>query len=85
MDANWEGESLNKWLELKQGLEEELKLVKKIYVIKRRLANPKSVRFGNTQFTVRYKRIGKICVKIKPPTEDKKRILEFCRKVLKYE
>ena len=32
---------------------------KKIYVIKRRLANPKSVRFRNTQFTVRYKRIGK--------------------------
>ena len=50
---------LNKWLELKQRLEEELKIVKKIYVIKRRLANPKSVRFGNTQFTVRYERIGK--------------------------
>ena len=58
---------------------------KKIYVIKRRQANPKSVRFENTQFTVRYKRIGKICVKIKPPTEDKKWILEFCRKLLKYE
>ena len=32
---------------------------KKIYVIERRLANPKPVRFGNTQFTVRYERIGK--------------------------
>ena len=32
---------------------------KKIYVIKRRLANLKSVRFGNAQFTVRYERIGK--------------------------
>ena len=32
---------------------------KKIYIIKRRLANPKSVRFGNTEFTVRYERIGK--------------------------
>ena len=32
---------------------------KKIYAIKRRLANPKSGRFGNTKFTVRYKRIDK--------------------------
>ena len=32
---------------------------KKIYIIKQRLANPKSVRFGNTEFTVRYERIGK--------------------------
>ena len=32
---------------------------KKIYVVKRRLANPKSVRLGNTQFMVRYETIGK--------------------------
>ena len=32
---------------------------KKIYIIKRGLANPKSVRFGNAEFTVRYERIGK--------------------------
>ena len=32
---------------------------KKIYIIKRRLPNPKSVTFGNTEFTVRYERIGK--------------------------
>ena len=32
---------------------------KKTYILKRRLANPKSVRFRNTQFTVRYERIGK--------------------------
>ena len=55
---NLEGESINKWLELKR-LEEEVKTVKKIYIIKRRLANPKSVRFGNTEFTARYDRIGK--------------------------
>ena len=30
---------------------------KKTYILKR-LANPKSFRFGNTQFTVRYERIG---------------------------
>ena len=32
---------------------------KKIYIIKRRLSNPISVRFRNTEFTVRYERIGK--------------------------
>ena len=32
---------------------------KNIYVIKRRLANLKSVRFRNTQLTVRYEKIGK--------------------------
>ena len=32
---------------------------KKIYIIKQRLANPKSVRFGNIELTVRYKRISK--------------------------
>ena len=32
---------------------------KKIYTIKRRQVNPKSVRFGNTQFTGRYDGTGK--------------------------
>ena len=31
--------------------------VEKTYILERRLANTKSVRFGNTQLTVRYKRI----------------------------
>ena len=31
---------------------------KKTYILKRRLATTKSVKFGNTQFTVRYERIG---------------------------
>ena len=31
---------------------------RKTYLLKRRLATPKSVKFGNTQFTVRYERIG---------------------------
>ena len=31
---------------------------KKTYILKRRLANPKLVRLRNTQFTVRYERIG---------------------------
>ena len=30
--------------------------VKKTDILKRRLANPKSARFGNTQLTVRYER-----------------------------
>ena len=32
---------------------------KKQFIIKRRLENPKSVRIGNTSFTVRYERIGR--------------------------
>ena len=32
---------------------------KKQFIIKRRLENPKSVRFGNKSFTVRYERIGR--------------------------
>ena len=31
---------------------------REMYILKRRLAAPKSVKFGNTQFTVRYERIG---------------------------
>ena len=31
---------------------------KKTYILKRKLANPKSVRFRNTQARVRYERIG---------------------------
>ena len=31
---------------------------RKTYILKRRLETPKSVKFGNTQFTVRYERIG---------------------------
>ena len=31
---------------------------KKTYILKRKLQTPKVVRFGNTQFTVRYERIG---------------------------
>ena len=31
----------------------------KQFIIKRRLANPKSVRFGNASFMVRYERIGR--------------------------
>ena len=30
---------------------------KKTYIFKKRSTNPKSVRFGNTQFTIRYERI----------------------------
>ena len=30
----------------------------KTYILKRRLTTPKSIKFGNTQFTVRYERIG---------------------------
>ena len=41
MVANWEGESLNKWLELKQGLEEELKLVKKTIRNKKKTSKSK--------------------------------------------
>ena len=32
--------------------------VKKTYILKRKLQTPKVVRFGNTQFTVKYERIG---------------------------
>ena len=32
---------------------------RKTCILERRLATPKSVKFGNTQFTVRYERIGK--------------------------
>ena len=31
---------------------------RKTYILERRLATPKSVKFGNTQFTIRYERIG---------------------------
>ena len=31
---------------------------RKTYVLKKRLESPKTVRFGNTQFTVRYERVG---------------------------
>ena len=31
---------------------------KKTYILKRRLSNAKSVRFGSTQFMVKYERIG---------------------------
>ena len=31
---------------------------KKTYILKRKLQTPKVARFGNTQFTVRYERIG---------------------------
>ena len=31
---------------------------RKTYILKRRVATPKLVKFGNTQFTVRYERIG---------------------------
>ena len=32
---------------------------RKRYIIKQKLENPKVVKFGNKQFTVRYKRISK--------------------------
>ena len=32
--------------------------VRKTYVLKKRLESPKTVRFGNMQFTVRYERVG---------------------------
>ena len=34
-------------------------LKRKKYIIKIRLENPKVVKFGGKQFTVRYKRVGK--------------------------
>ena len=36
---------------------------KKTYILKRKMQTPKVVRFGNTQFKVRYERIGvkKLC------------------------
>ena len=37
---------------------------KKQFIIKWRLANPKSVRFGNTPFTVRCERIGRSGLRI---------------------
>ena len=35
------------------------RLSKRGFIIKQKLENPKVVKFGNTQFTVRYKRFGR--------------------------
>ena len=43
---------------------------KKTYILKRRLANPKSLRFGNTQFTVRYERIGTKSLRNRCPRQE---------------